>query len=111
MKIYSKNSIYVSAFAKLPTDMPSGGVYKAVDIGLIINTETKVIEEISFTLLTEEAKGFLKQLAEGYCLENGIDELVDIIKKRYFGASQKAICVTLKLAYEKFIQIVEAENK
>lgn len=103
MKNYSKGAIYLSAHAKLPTDMPSGGMYKAVDIGFIINPDTGEIEDVSITLLTDEARNFLKQIIAGYDLNQGsVEPLLEIIKKQYMGASQKAICVAIKLIYEKY---------
>ena len=104
MNKYSENSIYLSGYAKLPLEMPSAEMYKALDIGLIINLDSGEIEDASITLLTDEAKGFLKQIIVGYNLEkNTIDPLLDKVRKRYFGASQKAICVVLKLIYEKYL--------
>ena len=104
MKKYSSKSIYLSAHAKLPSDMPSGEVYKAVDIGLIINPKAGEIEDASITLLTSEAVAFLKQIIVGYNLnESEIEPLLERIKSRYFGSSQKAICTTLKLIYEKYL--------
>lgn len=103
MKQYSNNSIYLSAHAKLPTDMPSGELYKAVDIGLVIDPDSGLIEDVSITLLTDESKAFLKQLIVGYNIdENAIEPLTEKIRQRYFGASQKAICVALRLIYEKY---------
>lgn len=103
MKMYNEKSIYISAHAKLPLDMPSAEMYKAVDIGLVINEMTGEIEDTSITLLTDEARNFLKQLIVGYNLNGGsIDPLLEIIKARYLGASQKAICVALKLIFEKY---------
>ncbi len=107
MKKYSENSIYISSYAKLPSEIPSGGMYKSIDIGLIINMETHVIEGVSITLVTEEAKCFLSQILEGYCMDDGIEPLIEIIKKKYFGSSQKAVCVTLKLVYEKYLSKIE----
>ncbi|MDF2655241.1 MAG: hypothetical protein K0R19_1715 [Bacillota bacterium] len=105
MKQYSENSIYLSAYSKLPSEMPSAEIYKAIDIGLVINVDTGEIEDASVTLLTDEARNFLKQILVGYYLDkNSIEPLIGKIKKRYHGASQKAICVTLKLIYEKYLQ-------
>lgn len=111
MNKYSASSIYLSAHAKLPTDMPSGEMYKAVDIGLIINYDSGLIEDASVTLLTDEARFFLKQIIVGHNInENNIESLLEMIKKRYLGASQKAICVALKQIYEKYL-IWKKENE
>lgn len=93
----------MSAHAKLPTDMPSGEMYKAVDIGFIINTSLGEIEDVSITLLTDEARHFLKQIIVGFNLNEGsIEPLLEAVKERYLGLSQKAICVAIKLIYEKY---------
>ena len=105
MKIYTESSIYLSAHAKLPSDMPSAEVYKSLDIGLIINSKTGEIEDASITLLTIESIDFLKQIIVGYNFnDNTIESLLDKVKRRYFGASQKAVCVALKLIYEKYVE-------
>lgn len=105
MNKYNENCIYFSAHAKLPSDMPSGEVYKAVDVALIIDPDTGTIEDASITLLTNEAVSFLKQIIIGYNLnENSVEPLLEKIKNKYFGNSQKAICVSLKLIYEKYLE-------
>ncbi|MBR0600632.1 DUF3870 domain-containing protein [Sinanaerobacter chloroacetimidivorans] len=112
MKQYSENSIYLSAYAKLPSEMPSAEMYKALDIGLVINWETGEIEDASITLLTDEARSFLKQIIVGYNIDkNAIEPLLERIKKRYLGASQKAVCVILKLIYEKYINWRQEHKK
>ncbi len=104
MKEYSCDSVYFSATAKLPSDMPSGEMYKAVDIGLVINPKSGLIEDTSITLLTDEARTFIKQLIVGFNINDSpIEDLIEVIRARYFGASQKAICVALKLIHEKYI--------
>lgn len=100
---FSDTSIYVSAYSKLPGDMPSGEIYKYLDIGLIIDCRTDVIEGVSITLITDETKDFLKGIITGASLTEGMEPLIEQIKKRYFGNSQKAICVALRLVYDKYI--------
>ncbi len=104
MNKYNENCIYFSAYAKLPSDMPSATVYKAVDVAVIIDTKKGTIEEASFTLLTAESAEFLKQIIVGYNFnENSVEPLIKSIRERYLGHAQKAICVALRLLYEKYI--------
>jgi len=103
MKRYSESCVYFSSYAKLPADMPSGEIYKSLDVGLIINADSGEIEDASITLLTEEAKNFIKQIIVGYNMNDcGIEPLIEIVKSKYFGSSQKAICVTLRCLYGKY---------
>ncbi|MCR1899574.1 DUF3870 domain-containing protein [Irregularibacter muris] len=94
---YSEDSVYFSTTSKLPSGAPSEQVYHALDIGLIINSKTGVIEDISATLLTEETRDFLKELIIGFNLhETDLEVLLNRLKFRYFGYAQKAICVAIK---------------
>lgn len=111
LKEYSDDTVYFISYAKLPGEIPAGNLHKVVGLGLIINKETGIIEDSSCTLLTEEAKDFLKQILIGYNLhENGIEPLVEKVKRRYHGLAQKAICVALKGTYERYLAWKE-ENR
>lgn len=100
---YKKSTYYISAYAKLSAEMPSGEIYKYLDMGFIIDMDTDIIEDMSITLVTAETRAFIKDLIVGYNLANGLDGLTDIVKKRFFGSSQKAICVVAKQIYEKYL--------
>jgi len=100
---YPKKTIYISSFSKLPTGIPSESVYKSLDVGLIINTETGIIENASVTLLTDIAAEFLRDIIVGFNLkEDDPESLFDEIKTRYHGSAQKAIIVAIKKVVEKY---------
>lgn len=108
MEKYRETSIYISAYAKLPTEMPSAELYKSLDMGLVIDSQTGEILDAAITLVTEETKKFLKGILVGESLgEKGMEPIIEEIKARYFGTSQKAICVTLKLIYEKYLNLLK----
>lgn len=56
MDRYRRESACFSAHAKLPLDIPPCEGYKVVDISLIVNIQTGVIEDASITLLTQMSK-------------------------------------------------------
>ena len=104
MKQYSTDTVYFISYAKLPGEIPAGNMHKTVGVGMIINWKTGIIEDSSCTLLTEEAKAFIKQILVGYNLhEHGIDPLIEQIKFRFHGQSQKAICVAIKGTYDRYM--------
>lgn len=111
MTIYNQNTVYFSAYAKLPSEMPSAKLSQNLDIGLIINFETGLIDGMSCTLMTEDTKDFLKSIIVGYPIQRlGIDPLIEEIKSRFFGASQKAVCVVLKAIDEKYSAWLETQR-
>lgn len=102
-KKYNDQTVYFSAYAKLPEEMPSAYCYKGIDIGLVIDTQTGKVVDASFTLITEEARTFLKEIILDHDLhKEGIDPIIESIKCRFFGSSQKAICVALRGVFEKY---------
>jgi hypothetical protein len=107
---YPKKTIYISSFSKLPTGIPSESVYKSLDVGLIINTETGIVENASVTLLTDEAADFLRDIIVGFNLkEDDLEILLDEVKARYHGSAQKAIIVAIKKVVEKYEALMTEE--
>lgn len=103
MREYDKNTVYFISYAKLPGNISAGKLHGVVGIGLIINDRTGVIEDVVSTLLTDEAKWFLKSVMIGFNLhDNDIEDLVKEINHRFHGVSVKAVCVALKSTYEKY---------
>lgn len=102
-KNYSDDTVYFISYAKLPSSIAAAKLLDVVGVGLVINHKTGIIEDVSCTLITDEAKRFLKDIMIGYNLhENGVDALVDSIHLRFHGLSQKAICVAVKAAFERY---------
>jgi len=102
-KKYSKESVYFIAYAKLPSNISAAKLLDVVGVGLVINSKTGVIEDTSCTLITDEAKEFLKEIIVGHNLhEEGLESLIDNITNRFHGLSQKAICVALKSTVERY---------
>lgn len=97
-------TVYFISYAKLPGNTSAGKLLEYIGVGLYINYETGVVENASCTLLTQEAKEYIKLLIVGFNFHTqDINELVDRINFHYHGLSQKAIGVILKAVYEKYM--------
>lgn len=104
-KHYSDNTVYFISYARLSHSIPAGKLFDLVGVGLIINKDSGEIIDTSCTLLTEEAKVFLKDIIIGFNVhQEPIERLQDRICQRYHGMSQKAICVAIQGAYDRYIQ-------
>ena len=109
-KFYSEDTVYFISYAKLPSSISAAKLLEVVGVGIVVNIKTGIIEDTSCTLITEEAKKFLKDTLIGRNLhKDGVDKLVDSIQFRFHGLSQKAICVALKGAVERY-EIWKEEN-
>ncbi len=104
MKKYSDETVYFISYAKLPSEISAANLHKVVGVGLVINYKTGIIEDSSCTLITDEARGFLKQLLVSHNIhEEGVDGMINAVKSRYHGLAEKAICVSLKSSYERYM--------
>jgi hypothetical protein len=108
---YSNETVYFISYAKLPDNMTAGLMHKIVGLGMVINYKTGVIEDISCTLMTSVAKRFLDDVFIGYNLmDQGVEPLVEQVKFRFHGNSQKSLCVVVKENYKRFIDWKKKNN-
>lgn len=105
MKHYDSETVYFISYAKLPNNISAGQLMEMVGVGFVINYKTGAVTDMSCTLLTDEAKMFLKDIIVGFNLhEDPVQDLIDAITFRYHGHSQKAICVASKQTAERYLQ-------
>jgi hypothetical protein len=109
---YSKDTIYIISYAKLPENLSVTLAYKYVGIGFVIDSTTGIIVDTSCTYLTSEARKFVKDIIVGHNLDkDGIDALIEQFQKRFWGPSQKSICVILRDNYNKYLLFKEKYKK
>ncbi len=105
MKHYDSETVYFISYAKLPSTMAAGLLMEMVGVGLVINYKSGTVTDTSCTLITDEARMFLKDVIVGFNLhDTPIQDLIDAICFRYHGHSQKAICVAIKQTAERYQQ-------
>jgi len=105
-----ENTVFITGHAKLPTAITAEKLYEVITIGIEVDTETGIIISSDCTLATDVGRKFFTKLTTGYCLLNGIDQLILKFEKRYYGSARKAIVTALKHMYDKWL-IYEKENK
>ena len=108
---YNKNTVYFISYAQLPENISAKKVVGTIGVGLVIDYTTDEIIDTSCTLITEEAKLFLKSIIAGYNLSQGIDDLLEEVKFRFNGQSQKSVCVILKDVHRKYFSWKEANSE
>ena len=96
-------TIFFTAYARLPSNITAAKLYEVVAIGFEINPETDEIVASDCTLATQVARDFVTGLIVGYNLSNGIDGLTDRFEKRYHGSARKAIITALKIFFDKWL--------
>lgn len=111
--MYPKSTVYFSGSAKLPGTIPSERVHEIVNVGVMVDTNTGEVIDMSSTLFSNGAQRFLEYLIIGQNIGTleGREELLKEINEKYFGDSQKAIMMSLKTIYERYQKYIECKNK
>jgi len=100
---YEEHSIYLIAYSSLPKNIAAAKLMDVVGVGVIVDYTTDKILDMSCTLLTDEARMFLKEIIVGRFLNiDNLETLIKDVEFRFHGMSQKAICVALKQVFEKY---------
>lgn len=105
---YDENTVYFISYAQLPENISAKKVVGTIGLGVVVDFYTDIVVDTSCTLITEEAREFLKSIIVGYNLSKGIEDLLEEIKFRFNGQSQKSVCVVLRDVHRKYISWKDA---
>ncbi|WP_126425219.1 DUF3870 domain-containing protein [Brevibacillus marinus] len=96
------NTALVTGYAKAPQGTSMYEIYKHAGIVLEVDLKTHKIVGAEFTFVAELSKAFFRRLLIGYDLSQGIEPLIDRIRKHYFAPSQQAVIVALQSAVQRY---------
>ncbi|MDN5588266.1 MAG: DUF3870 domain-containing protein [Brachybacterium sp.] len=94
-------TIYLTGEAKSPTNNPITSQWGLFFIGLVVDTETHIIQAMDCTATLTLTVEFVRELLVGRSL---LDEesLVESITDRYHGSSQRALATSVRNAAAKY---------
>ena len=92
----------MAGYSKTPQGTVLHELYKHTGVILEINVTTNIIENVSFTFISDLTSDFCKRLILNYDLSNGLDGVIENIKKHYLVPSQQALIVALKAAVQRY---------
>lgn len=96
-----KNVLF-SGYAKLPTGITASEMYKVIGLVVIINMETGKIMEADCTLATMVSRKHVSNALIGRSLQNGSEEILQVIDQIYQGSAKKAIVTAIRIIYDKY---------
>lgn len=96
------NLILFSGYAKLPTGITAGELYKTIGLIVIVDVKTGEIVQADCTLATELASRHVADALIGHYLNAGPEELCRRIDRVYQGSAKKAIITALRIIYDKY---------
>lgn len=94
-------TIYLTGEAKSPSNNPITSQWGLFFIGLVVDTETHVIDAVDCTATLTLTVGFIRELLVGRSLLDD-DSLVESITDRYHGSSQRALAASVRNAAAKY---------
>lgn len=99
-------TIYLTGEAKAPSNNPITAQWGLFFIGLVVDTESHVIQEADCSAMLGLTVTFVRELLVGRSLLED-DALVDAIIDRYHGSSQRALVAAVRSAAVKYRDLVD----
>ncbi|MDQ0273250.1 DUF3870 domain-containing protein [Cytobacillus purgationiresistens] len=100
---------FIAGHAKLPQGMAARNLYDSITITLELDFKYGVIVDASCTLATEHGREYIRQLLRGYSLQDGMDDILDKLKKHYRGKAGQAIQAALKDVFLQYDMVQSHE--
>lgn len=94
---------FLAGHSRLPQGMAAQSVFDSLTITVEIDNKYGVIIDSSCTLATEHGRAYVHQLLKGHSLQDGIDEIIEMLKEGYRGKAVNALIAAIKDLYNQFI--------
>jgi uncharacterized protein YidB (DUF937 family) len=87
---------FLAGHSRLPQGMAAQSVFDSLTITVEIDKKYGVIVESSCTLATEHGRSYVQHLLKGHSLQDGIDEIIEMLKEGYRGKAVNALIAAIK---------------
>ncbi|TMW72535.1 DUF3870 domain-containing protein [Alteribacter natronophilus] len=105
-----ENLVLSAGFAQFPKGTSLFETQRGLTCVLIIDPETDVIKDASFTFLMDVTNCFIVSLVKGKNVTDGIEEIVEVIEKRFIVPGQRAVIQAVYAAYERYWEAKTGEK-
>lgn len=100
----SEKTVLVSGYAQAPRGTGMSEMMTWIGVVLEIDCRTHKIIGADGTFVTELARDFFRRQVMGYCLNDGLDGLLSLIKTHYNTPSMYALQVALQAAFQRYVE-------
>ncbi len=98
------NCVLAAGFAQLPKGTTLYELQKIIGCVLIIDPETDIIQDVSFTFVMDLTNQFISDLIRGKSLSNGIEPIIREVESRFLVPPQRAIIQAIRSAYDRYCE-------
>lgn len=102
---YSDTIIFLTGQAKPSSEDAINAMYHTFSLCLFIDNEDDKIIDIACTTVMDETEDFIRYLLCGHNLVSDIEDIIELLKKRFFGLVQKTLIVALKDAHNRYLML------
>lgn len=102
----NRNEIFISGYAKLPSNITASKLYEVIAVGLIVNKEDGTIIDSDCSLATSMAIDYVKGILKGENI-NKFEQIEKKINNHYYGSAKKSLISALFNCKRKFEEITE----
>ncbi|MFM1655134.1 DUF3870 domain-containing protein [Brevibacillus sp. B_LB10_24] len=107
----SLNTYFIAGHARLPQGMAAKSIFDSLTITVEVDKKYGVIVDASCTLATEHGRDFVGRILKGFCLQDGVDELIGHLQVHYRGKAANALAAALKDLHQQYEQLHVAKAK
>ncbi|TDL74043.1 DUF3870 domain-containing protein [Rhodococcus qingshengii] len=91
---------FLAGHSRLPQGMAAQSVFDSLTITVEIDKKYGVIIQSSCTLA--HGREYIQQILKGHSLQDGIDEIVEMIREGYRGKAVNALIAAVKDLYSQY---------
>lgn len=100
---YPEDSVFVTGVAKVSKDDAINAMYGTFSLSMVIDIRNNHIVSINGNMVMEETNNFMASLLVGKNIVTDVDEMCDILRRRFLALSQKAVIVALRDAQNHYL--------
>lgn len=96
---------FLAGHSRLPQGMAAQNIYDSLTITVEVDKKFGVIIESSCTLATDHGKAYIQQILRGHSLQDGMEEIVVLLREGYRGKAANALIAAVKDLYCQFVSL------
>jgi hypothetical protein len=97
--------VFVTGISKPAQDDPIASTYQVFFLSIIVDQTNDRVIDATCNMASDMTKDFIHSLLVGQDLAQGVEEMVALIRRRFYGLAQKALIVALKDAHNRYMMV------
>ena len=105
------DSVFITGVAKVTKDDAINAMYGTFSLSLVVDVHSNRILSASGNMVMQNTNDFLAHLLIGKNIVTQMDEICDVLKKRFLALAQKAVIVALRDAQNHYLMAYPAARE